>query len=70
MGGSPQTGRASAPQGKTTESKGGIVGQPLKEKNKTRQAGGCPCASCGHPKAFGPKSRSAAFVRKPREGRF
>ena len=43
MAGSPQTGRASAPQGKTTERKGGFVGQPLKERNQTEQGGRCPC---------------------------
>lgn len=40
MGGSPQTGRASAPQGRTTERKGGFVGQPLKEKTKQNRAEG------------------------------
>lgn len=34
MGGSPQRGRDSVPQGKTTERKGGSVGRPLKEQTK------------------------------------
>lgn len=55
---------------KTTERKGGFVGQPLKEKNKTEEGGGRSCASRGHPSAFGQKSRSAALVCKSREGRF
>lgn len=38
MGGSPHTGRASAPRGKTIERKGGFVGLPLKEQtNQTRE---------------------------------
>lgn len=70
MGGSPQTGRALYHRAKTTEREGGFVGQPLKEKNKADEGRGCPFASCGHPKAFGQKSRSATFLQKPREGTF
>lgn len=70
MGGSPQTGRAFVPQGKTAEREGGFVSQPLKEKNKADERRECPLASCGHPKAFCQKSRSATFVQKPREGTF
>lgn len=40
-----------------------------KGTNKPDQGGGCPCASCGHPKASGQKSRSAASDREPAEGR-
>lgn len=41
-----------------------------KGTNKTESGGGCPRASCGHPKTSGQKSRSIASDREPREGRF
>lgn len=50
MGGSPQRGRASAPRGKTTERKGGFVGQPLKEQTKEKREGHVHVLNVGIPK--------------------
>lgn len=50
MGGSPHTGRVSAPWGKTIERKGGFVGLPLKEQTNQNREEDVHVLNVGTPK--------------------